>query len=129
MKKLLMAALIGFGMTSLSATADVNWEKLASVNPDGIQWDVYVDNARTNKSQHKGWFKMVQVGGEPSGYYHIETQAIADCKRKRIKNPIFQPYQNYGKQTMDTPDGKTSQPWHKANKGHAEGIILKHLCP
>ena len=128
MRKLLTIALLTLGMTATSAIADGNWTKLASVSPGGIAWDVYVDSTRTDINRRTGWFKLVQVGGEPSGYYSIETQAVADCRRKRIKNPVFQPYQNYGKQTMDTPTGEYSQPWHKANQGHTDGVILKHLC-
>ena len=128
MKKLFATALIALGMTATSAMADGNWTKLASVSPDGIVWDVYVDSARTDISQHKGRFKLVQVGGEPSGYYSIETEAVADCQGRRIQNPVFQPYQNYGKETMDTPTGEYSQPWHEANPEHTDGVILKHLC-
>lgn len=128
MKKLFTTALIAFELASAPAMADGNWAKLAAINPDGIAWDVYVDNLRTNTSQHTGWFKLVQVGGEPSGYYSIETQAVADCRGKRIQNPVFQPYQNYGKDIMDTPTGKYSQPWHDANLEHTDGVILKHLC-
>ncbi len=128
MKKLLTTALIALCLTATSAIADGNWTKLASVSPGGITWDVYVDSTRTDISQHKGWFKLVQVGGEPSGYYSVETEAVADCQGKRIQNPVFQPYQNYGKQTMDTPTGEYSQPWHETNPEHTDGVILKHLC-
>ncbi len=128
MKRLLAAVLMLFGMTAISAMADGSWTKLASVTPDGIQWDVYVDHTRTDISQHKGWFKLVQVTGIPSGYYSVETEAVADCQGKRIKNPVFQPYQKYGKEKMDTPTGEYSQPWHKIDPEHTDGVILKHLC-
>ena len=128
MKKLLTLALIALGMTATSASAESSWTKLASVAPDGIQWDVYVDESRTDVKQHTGYFMMVQITGIPSGYYSVETEAVADCQRKRIKNPVFQPYQKYGKEKMDTPSGEYSQPWHETNPKHTDGVILKHLC-
>ena len=128
MKKLFAITLIAFGLASAPAMADGNWTKLASINPGGIAWDVYVDSTRTDTSRHTGWFKLVQIGGEPSGYYSIEIQAVVDCQSKQIQNPVVQPYQNYGKDTMDTPTGEYSQPWHDANLEHTDGVILKHLC-
>ena len=128
MKKLLTLTLLVLGTTTTSVMAEGNWIKLASVSPDGFAWDVYVDNTRTDISQRKGWFKLVQIAGIPSGYYSVETEAIADCQGKRIKNPVFQPYQKYGKEKMDTPTGEYSQPWHEVNPGHTDGVILKHLC-
>lgn len=128
MKKLITTALIALGMLSGSAMAEGNWTKLERIAPSGIEWDIYVDAERTDVDEHKGWFKLVQVGGEPSGYFSIETLAKADCRNNRIKNPVFQPYQNFGKDTMDTPSGKNSQPWHPANMEHTEGVIIKHLC-
>ncbi len=128
MKKLISATLIALGLLSGTAMAEGNWTLLERIAPDGLEWDVYVDADRTDVSEHKGWFKMVQISGEPSGYYSIETLVKADCRNERLKNTVLQPYQNFGKEKGDTPDGKYSQPWHPANKEHTEGVILKHLC-
>lgn len=128
MKKLFTIALLAIGMTSASAMADGRWIKLASVAPDGLQWDVFVDESRTDVKQHTGYFLMVQIAGIPSGYYSVETEAVADCQGRRIKNPVFQPYQKYGKEKMDTPTGEYSQPWHAVNPEHTDGVILKYLC-